>query len=125
MTTNATGSPIATTEPPMPINATNTTDSLINVTNDQPTSSASRTTDPTTDMVTQGHMISASNLESSSSILGPAVGGVVGGLIVIIAFIAVVIIALLFIKRGQKGSLKVNDRKESVQGYNNALYDGK
>ena len=60
-----------------------------------------------------------------SSILGPAVGGAIGGLIVVIVIIVVVVIALVFIKRGQKRSLKVNNRKESVQGYNNAVYDGK
>jgi predicted metalloprotease len=77
-------------------------------------------------MVTQSHTIPASNPEpSASSSIGPAVGGAVGGLIAVIIIIAVVVIALLVIKRGQKGSLKVNDRKESVQGYNNALYDGK
>ena len=63
---------------------------------------------------------------SSSNNIGPAVGGTVGGLIAVVVVIAVVVIALLVIKKGQKGSLKVNDRKEStVQGYNNALYDGK
>ena len=72
---------------------------------------------------TQNHMISA--VKSSSSILGPAVGGAVGGLAVVIIIIAVVVITLLFVKRGQKGSLKVNNRKESVQGYNNAVYNGK
>ncbi len=78
-------------------------------------------------LATQGHMISATNPEpSSSSIIAPVMGGVVGGLIVVIAVVAVVIIlSLLVIKRGQKRSLKVNDRKESVHGYNNALYDGK
>jgi predicted metalloprotease len=73
-------------------------------------------------------MIPISNpAPSASSSIGPAVGGAVGGLIAVIIIIAVVVIALLLImiKRGQKGSLKVNDRKESVQGYNNALYDGK
>ena len=75
----------------------------------------------------QGHVISVSNSypEASSSILGPAVGGAVGGLVVITIIIAVVAIALLFIKRGQKRSLKVNDRKESVQGFNNVVYNGK
>ena len=52
-------------------------------------------------------------------------GGAVGGLIAVVIVIAVVVIALLVIKKSQKGSLKVNDKKESVQGYNNALYDGK
>ncbi len=63
----------------------------------------------------------------SPNILAPAVGGAVGGLIVVVIIILVVVIALLVIKRGQKRSLKVNGRKESVtvQGYNNALYDGK
>ena len=106
----ATNSPISTT---LPISS-------------HPTS-ASNTTVPTTDMAaTQGHMIIASNPESSPSrILGPAVGGVVGGLTVVSIIVAVVVIALLFTKRSQKGSLKVNDGKESVQGYNNAVYDGK
>ena len=81
------------------------------------------TIDPTTDTV-QGHMISASN-SASSSILGPAVGGAVGGLVVITIIIAVVVIALLFIKRGQKRSLKINNGKDSVQGFNSAVYDGK
>ena len=72
----------------------------------------------------QNHVISVTSPESSSlSILGPAVGGAVGAVIVVT--VVMVVIALLFIKRGQKGSLKVNDRKESVQGYNNAVYDGK
>ena len=62
---------------------------------------------------------------SSSNSIGPAVGGAVGGLIAVVIVIAVVVIALLVIKKSQKGSLKVNDKKESVQGYNNALYDGK
>ena len=62
----------------------------------------------------------------SNNIVAPAIGGAVGGLIIVIAVIAVVLIALLIIKRSQKGSLNVNNKKEStVQGFNNAVYDGK
>ena len=59
------------------------------------------------------------------SLIAPAVGGAVGGLIVVIVVIAVVVITLLFIKRGQQGSTMLNDKKVSLQAYNNALYDGK
>ena len=98
---------------------------------DLPTSIAYKTTDPVTGMSTQGTSRSPTAGQSEihtalvSSILGPTVGGAIGGLTVVIVIIVVVVIALAFIKRGQKGSLKVNDRKESVQGYNNAVYDGK
>ena len=115
--TNATNPSISTNLP------------MTTITADPPMTFASRITDSATDIATQGRIISATNPEqSSSNIIGPAVGGAVGGLVVVITIIVVVvIIALLFIKRSQKGSLKVmiNDRKESVQGYNNALYDGK
>ena len=103
-----------------------TTSSRQESTDESTTTNASRqstdeiylTTDPPTDLqsVIYNH---------DSNIIAPAIGGAVGGLIVVIAVIAVVLIALLFIKRGQKGSLKVNNGKESVQGYNNAVYDGK
>ena len=65
-----------------------------------------------------------SGLPLASPNFGPAVGGTVGGLVVVVAIIAVVVV-LLFTKRGQRGSLKVNDGKESVQRFNNAVYDGK
>ena len=116
----------STTTKPLSSTNTETTNTSADTITNLPLSSTSMTIDPTTDMV-QGHMISASNSypEASSSILGPAVGGVVGGLVVITIIIAVVVIALLFIKRGQKRLLKVNNRKESVQGFNSAVYDGK
>ena len=92
-----------------------------------PTSTASKNTDPVAGVSTQISASSSPVTESTliSNRIGPAVGGAVGGLIAVIVVIAVVVIALLVIKRSQKGSLKVNNRKESVQGYNNALYDGK
>ena len=74
--------------------------------------------------VTTGDEQSGSPL-TSPNFFGPAVGGAVGALLVVVAITAVVVVVLLFIKRGQKGSLKVNDGKESVQGFNNAVYDGK
>ena len=126
----------ATTNTPTPesststITATETPVSPATESSDLPTP----TTDPFTRKSTQSTTISSptslvtgqSGMALGSDSIGPAVGGAVGGLLVVIAIlIVVVIIALLFIKRGRKGSLKVNDRKESVQGYNNALYDGK
>ena len=121
LSTIATTSSIATSEPPVNTN-TEIANSLTDIATDLAISSDS---DPTTDMVTQGHMMSSPAPASSSNSIAPAVGGAVGGLIAVIVIIAVVVIALLVIKKGQKGSLKVNDRKESVRGYNNALYDGK
>lgn len=97
-------------------------------TTDSSTSSAIKVaTNPDLSTTTQDHFISVTSPESSSlSILGPAVGGAVGGLAAVIAVtVVMVVIALLLIKRGQRESLKVNDGKESVLGFNNAVYDGK
>ena len=65
---------------------------------------------------------SATRASSALNNVPPTVGGAVGGLIVVIVVIAVLVIILLLIKRGQKGSVKVNN---GIQAYNNALYDGK
>ena len=87
-----------------------------------------------TDMSTSAAMtITSSPTESAflepaaSNALAPAVGGAVGALTVaIVVVIVVVVIALVIVRRGQKGSMKVENRKKvSVHSYTNALYDGK
>ena len=104
------------TEPPTTAAVPNTDSSLSTSAN------TDKSTDPDTDMPAQNDI--TPNSESVNTI-APAVGGAVGGLIVVIVVIAVVVIALLFIKRGQQGSVKMNDKKGSLQAYNNAIYDGK
>ena len=56
--------------------------------------------------------------------IGYAVGGAVGGLVVIIVVaVGMIAIVLLVVKRGQKGSMKVEANGTGVQSFNNALYD--
>ena len=59
--------------------------------------------------------------ETSSAVTG----GVVGALLVVIVIIAVGIIVLLVVRRGQKGSLKVDNNSSSLLALKNADYDGK
>ena len=56
--------------------------------------------------------------------IGYAVGGAVGGLMVVmVVAVGIIIFLLLVIKRGQKGSVKVEANGNGVQAFNNSLYD--
>ena len=67
---------------------------------------------------------SVSTLTVLGSSTGYAVGGSVGGLmVVIVVAVGMVVTALLVVKRGRKGSMKVEANGSGVQAFNNALYD--
>ena len=68
--------------------------------------------------------MSGSESSPLGSNVGYAVGGALGGLAVVTAIaVAVVVIVLLFIKRGQKGSVKVETNGSGVKSFTNAVYD--
>ena len=51
-------------------------------------------------------------------------GGAVGGLVVVtVVAVGMIVIVLLVVKRGRKGSMKVGANGIGVQSFSNAVYD--
>ena len=92
-------------------------------TSSSPNQEPASTYDQTNVSTTAAKHFTTSTSQEALDFLPYAVGGAVGGTVMIIAIVLTVVIVSLLVRRSREKSYKVEPNKDIGLSYNNALYD--